>query len=120
MPALAELNAVTLDCADPAALAAFYSKATGWRITLSDGDSAALGNGGPVQLVFQRIEDYQPPQWPDARKHAHLDLTVADPEEAAAELIGLGASRPAFQPGEGVWVVLTDPAGHPFCLTTAN
>ncbi|GGM48291.1 hypothetical protein GCM10007977_057330 [Dactylosporangium sucinum] len=39
-------------------------------------------------------------------------------EAAAAELMASGASRPAFQPGDGGgWLVLTDPAGHPFCLT---
>jgi len=25
---------------------------------------------------------------------------------------------PEFQPGDG-WVVLTDPAGHPFCISAA-
>jgi hypothetical protein len=33
-----------------------------------------------------------------------------------AELVAAGAKQPEFQPGDGAWVVLTDPAGHPFCL----
>ncbi|MGW7007891.1 VOC family protein [Streptomyces sp. NPDC054933] len=120
MPTLAEPTAVTIDCADPAALADFYKKATGWETTYSDADFACLGNGGPIQLAFQRIEGYQAPDWPDARKHAHLDLAVTDLESAAEELLALGASRPEFQPGEGKWLVLTDPEGHPFCLTTGD
>ncbi len=34
------------------------------------------------------------------------------------ELVAAGATRPEFQPGDG-WVVLTDPAGHPFCISAA-
>ncbi|TGA95189.1 VOC family protein [Streptomyces sp. MZ04] len=120
MPALAEFTAVIIDCADPAMLAEFYKKATGWEITCSDQDSAYLGNGGPMQIAFQRIEGYRAPGWPDARKHAHFDLTVTDLESAAKELLALGAARPEFQPGQGEWVVLTDREGHPFCLTTGN
>ncbi|MFI9580888.1 VOC family protein [Streptomyces sp. NPDC052236] len=118
MPALAQFSAITIDCADPATLAEFYQKATGWDITSSDQDFASLGDGGPIQVAFQRIEGYQAPGWPDDRKHAHLDLTVTDLESAAKELLALGASMPEFQPGDGEWVVLTDPEGHPFCLTT--
>jgi hypothetical protein len=130
MPALAEFTAVVIDCSDPATLAEVYRKATGWEITYSDQDSASLGNGGPVQIAslgnggpvqiaFQRIERYQAPGWPDASKHTHLDLTVTDLESTAKELLAMGAAKPAFQPGEGKWVALTDPEAHPSCLTTS-
>jgi hypothetical protein len=62
------------------------------------------------------VPDYQAPGWPDAGKQAHLDLKVADIDRAVAELVGAGAAKPEFQPGDG-WVVLTDPAGHPFCVS---
>jgi predicted enzyme related to lactoylglutathione lyase len=65
-----------------------------------------------------RVDGYQPPSWPDTAKHVHLDFTVTDLDDAAEELLAIGASRPDFQPGEGKWIVLTDPEGHPFCLTT--
>ncbi|MCT2592145.1 VOC family protein [Streptomyces sp. N2-109] len=120
MPALAEFTAVVIDCADPAVLADFYRKATGWEILYSDQDFASLGNGGPVQVAFQRIEGYQAPGWPDGRKHAHLDLTVTDLARTAKELLAIGAAKPEFQPGGGEWVVLTDPEGHPFCLTSGS
>lgn len=47
----------------------------------------------------------------------HLDFAVDDLDEAEARLLKLGAAKPDFQPGGGQWRVLTDPAGHPFCLT---
>ncbi|WP_406053991.1 VOC family protein [Streptomyces sp. NBC_01077] len=120
MSTSATFTAVVIDCTDPAALAAFYQKATGWELTYSDDDFAYLGNGGPIQLGFQRIDGYQAPAWPDAGKHSHLDRSVADLEHSTTELVGLGASRPEFQPGEGKWVVLLDPEGHPFCLASAG
>lgn len=39
--------------------------------------------------------------------------------EAERRLLQLGATRPEYQPNER-WRVLVDPAGHPFCLTTAG
>ena len=38
-------------------------------------------------------------------------------ETAVKELLDLGATRPDHQPGDG-WVVLADPEGHVFCVTT--
>ncbi|MDH6703442.1 putative enzyme related to lactoylglutathione lyase [Kitasatospora sp. MAA19] len=122
MPVLKQLSTVVIDCVDPAALAAFYQKATGWEITYSDQEFASLGDGDgtPVQLAFVRDEGYQAPGWPDGAKHMHLDFTVTDLDDATGELLGFGASRPEFQPGDGQWIVLTDPEGHPFCLTAAT
>src|SRR5699024_11672020 len=61
-----------------------------------------------------------PPNWPDdGLKQFHLDLAADDLEAAAARCVELGASRADPQPGE-TWVVLIDPAGHPFCITDAR
>jgi len=117
MSALASISTIIFDCADPAALAEFYRKATGWEISSADDEFMYLHNGGPIQLAFQRVPDFRAPAWPDAGKQAHLDLKVADVERAVAALVAAGAGRPEFQPGDG-WVVLTDPAGHPFCVTS--
>jgi catechol 2,3-dioxygenase-like lactoylglutathione lyase family enzyme len=118
VPATAEISTIIFDTADPGALAEFYRRATGWETTSSDDDFVTLGNGGAIQLGFQRVDGYRSAGWPDPAKHAHLDLTVADLAEAEKELVGLGASRPEFQPGGDSWVVLRDPEGHVFCITT--
>ncbi|MEU0572492.1 VOC family protein [Nonomuraea sp. NPDC005983] len=109
------ISSIIFDCADPAALAAFYARATGGQVSHSDADFATV-DGGPVQLAFQRVDGYRGPGWPDAAKHVHLDLRVEDLDTARKELAELGANVPDFQPGDGSWIVLTDPEGHPFCI----
>lgn len=116
---LGTLNAVTVDCADPAALADFYRQFTGWEVVYSDDDYAYLGGDGKINLGFQRIVDHPRPGWPDPAKQLHLDFGVADLARAEQELLALGATKPEFQPGGDKWVVLQDPAGHAFCITTA-
>lgn len=120
MSALAQLATVIIDCRAPGPLAEFYRTLTGWAVTYRDADFVYLGDGGPVQLGFQRVEGYQPPGWPGPAKQAHLDFKVADVERAVKELVGLGATRPEFQPGGAEWVVLADPEGHLLCLAAAD
>jgi hypothetical protein len=120
MPALARLSTVVIDCAVPGPLAEFYRTMTGWEVTYSDPDCIYLGDGGPIQLGFQRVAGYRPPSWPDPAKHAHLDLRVTDVEQTVKELLAVGATRPEFQPGGDQWVVLADPEGHPFCLVAGD
>ncbi|WKD31425.1 VOC family protein [Streptomyces xanthophaeus] len=120
MPPLMRLTAITLDCADPQALAAFYARATGFEPhPRSDGDFAGLTREDGLFLGFQRVDGYRAPQWPDPSlpQQSHLDFTVDDLDEAEAALLELGAGRPEYQPGGDRWRVLTDPAGHPFCVT---
>lgn len=116
MPALAEITTVVLDCTDPGPLAEFYQAVTGWEVTYRDEDCVQLGNGGAIQLGFQRVDGYRPPGWPDVAKQAHLDLKVRDLSRAVTQVLAIGATRPEFQPGGDEWVVLADPAGHLFCL----
>ena len=110
----------TLDCADPEALAAFYRAATGLEPAKeSDGEFAGLRREDGFFFGFQRVDGYRAPQWPDQAvpQQSHLDFVVDDLDEAEAELLALGATKPEHQPGGDRWRVLVDPAGHPFCLT---
>ncbi|MFD8224672.1 VOC family protein [Streptomyces massasporeus] len=114
-----KLSAITLDCADPPALAAFYQQATGLEPhPKSDADFAALSGEGGLSLGFQRVDGYRAPSWPDPAvpQQLHCCFQVADLDEAEARLRLLGAGRPEPQPNEDKWRVLTDPAGHPFCI----
>ncbi|GIF66793.1 glyoxalase [Asanoa ishikariensis] len=111
------LAAIVIDTADPAKLAGFYAELTGWAPGYQDDDFHYLENKNGPKLGFQRVADYQGPGWPDPAKHAHLDFSVPDLAKGVERALQLGAGKPDFQPGD-TWVVLTDPEGHPFCLTS--
>jgi len=116
---IATLASVSLDCPDPAVLAAFYAAVTGLEISYETDTFAAIG-GDPLYVAFVRVDDHRPPTWPegDVPQQFHLDFKVDDVAAAVDQVMALGASKPAHQPGGDRWTVLADPAGHPFCLTT--
>jgi catechol 2,3-dioxygenase-like lactoylglutathione lyase family enzyme len=123
MPSTMKLTAITLDCPDAKALAAFYHQATGLEIVSeSDDDFSGLAGENGLFIGFQRVDDYQAPRWPQQSEpqQFHLDFAADDLDEAEALLLELGAAKPEFQPGGDRWRVFTDPAGHPFCLAIAN
>ena len=68
-------------------------------------------------LAFQLAPDHVPPVWPDPARpqQAHIDFDVDDLELAEQQVLALGATRAAVQPGDD-FTVFIDPAGHPFCL----
>ncbi|MFB7612783.1 MULTISPECIES: VOC family protein [unclassified Kitasatospora] len=114
----ARLAMVTIDCADPVALAAFYGELLGWETRHVDEHFAILDNPeGGSPLGFGRVAGYRPEPWtePDGSKHFHLDFYVDDLDEATARALALGATEPQYQHGRTL-KVLIDPAGHPFGL----
>ncbi|MFJ7203276.1 VOC family protein [Streptomyces sp. NPDC098789] len=118
-----KLVAVTLDCADPLVLAAFYQQATGLEPDpKSDADFSGLKGEHGLFIGFQRVDDYRAPSWPGqvVPQQLHLCFAVEEDLDAAeARLLGLGAGKPEHQPVGDRWRVLTDPAGHPFCITAS-
>lgn len=123
MDPLMTLAAITLDCADPMSLATFYHRATGLELhPKSGGEFAGLVGAHGLLVGFQRVPDHRPPTWPDSSvpQQLHLCFDVADLDQAEARLLELGAGKPADQPHESRWRVLTDPAGHPFCIVAKD
>jgi hypothetical protein len=105
---------VTVDCPDSHALAEFWSAVLGDPITYDADGMAMLGGDKP--LLFQQVDGYSAPAWPDPDRpqQLHLDLLVRSLDDGEAAVLGLGASR---LPGGGEgFRVFADPAGHPFCL----
>ena len=82
----------TIDCADVAAQAEFYTKLLGWKITYQDDNAVMLSSGDGPALGFGRVDDYHPPQWPDPQgsKQFHLDMSVSDIPAAEAEAVAAG------------------------------
>jgi hypothetical protein len=117
---VAKLAAVSLDCADPRALAGFYLNLLGGEPLWQSADSAGIRVPGAV-LAMQRVAGYRPPVWPGS-SIVHLDLALAadtDLETAAARAVEAGGIPADHQP-DPRWLILLDPAGHPFCLTTVT
>lgn len=79
--------------------------------------TAAAVRLGSGTLIAQRVEDYEPPSWPGAAI-VHLDISGPDLDlpGQTAFAVAYGATVAGTQPRPR-WVVLLDPAGHPFCLT---
>lgn len=118
----ATLQCVVLDCPDDEQLARFYQGVLGGEVnrpdrrwSLGDGWSTLHLPGGFV-LCFQRVDEYQPPRWPDPRypQQSHLDLGVSDLVAAGREAVAAGATL--LDDSQSSWHVYADPAGHPFCL----
>lgn len=109
---------VSLDCADPGALAGFYARLLGGEVLWQSAASAGVRVPGST-LVMQAVPGYRPPQWPGSAL-VHLDLDAGDDLDGAlGRALAAGALLAGFQP-DPRWRVLLDPAGHPFCLTTVT
>jgi catechol-2,3-dioxygenase len=107
---------VTIDCPDGAALARFYGELLGMQITYEGAEGAMIAADGQPSVVFQNVETFTASRWPDPAypQQYHLDVEVADADEAEGKVLALGATP---LPGGGLdFRVFADPVGHPFCL----
>jgi catechol 2,3-dioxygenase-like lactoylglutathione lyase family enzyme len=117
MAGFASLAVLDLECAEPSVLAEFYGQVLGWDVIHHHDDYVEISDGS-ARILFTRVDGYQGPGWPTsaAPKRYHLCLRADDVALAVERCLELGARKPDFQPGGDRWTVLTDPAGHPFCL----
>ena len=107
---------LVLDCADPEALAGFWSPALGLQRLGSAGNYVLLvsASGALPKLLLQRVAE------PKATKNRmHLDIETPDIDAEAARLEGIGARRVETQARteHGTqWVIMADPEGNEFCV----
>jgi catechol 2,3-dioxygenase-like lactoylglutathione lyase family enzyme len=115
-PMIGQLHSVVLDAPDAHALATFYARLLGMEVKGSPGDDWIVITGAGYRIAFQQAPDLRPPDWPDPERpqQFHLDIRVADIDEAEPQVLALGARR--LPGGGGDFRVYADPAGHPFCL----
>ena len=137
---------VTFDCADPAALAAFWAQALGYVVQpppqpFGSWDEALDAWGVPPERrnsrsavvdpdgAGPRVFFQQVPEGKGVKNRVHLDLRAAPGlkgadrmdalEHRAAELVAAGASRLQRIEGDGMdegIIVMADPEGNEFCL----
>jgi hypothetical protein len=114
------LESFILDCPDPQALARFYSELIGAEIVGYDPDWAEIVPPGALRplIAFQRVDEYNPPQWPSQSvpQQMHIDVKVEDFDVSEPEVLALGATKAGSD--HATFRVYLDPAGHPFCLVT--
>jgi predicted enzyme related to lactoylglutathione lyase len=111
-----EITCVTVDCADPPRLAAFWAAALEWDIAHADAESAycAPPTGGPGLEFFHVAEAKS------GKNRVHLGIGTDDVDRETARLVALGASVAWEEEFPADWpyrnVVLRDPEGNEFCL----
>ena len=121
MTGIASLGMLDLECHDPREMGDFYSQVLGWDVILSQDEYAEISDGS-TRILFTRVDGYQGAGWPTSTssKRYHLCSSTPAMAKAVERCLELGAAKPDFQPGGDRWTVLTDPAGHPFCLAQAG
>jgi hypothetical protein len=109
---------ITIDCADPTALARWWAGALGWNITYDSPDEVVIeAPEGETQspLLFIKVPDEKA-----VKNRLHLDLRPGDRDAEVARLEGLGARRVDIGQGPDVtWVVMADPENNEFCVLRA-
>jgi catechol 2,3-dioxygenase-like lactoylglutathione lyase family enzyme len=103
---------IVFNCADPAALAQFWSAVTGSAIVLTTERWATLEPFDGVRIAFQKV-----PEAKSGPNRLHIDLEADDEEATAHEIEALGATRLRVSgKPEDPYVVLADPEGNEFCV----
>ena len=119
-----DITCVTIDCHDPAAVAAFWNEALRWGgvAVAADGSGAVCGPvTGGTYLEFVRVPDDK-----IVKNRVHLGCTAGSLDDLDAEITrlqGLGATvawEEPFPPEVAAVyrnVVLRDPEGNELCLS---
>ena len=109
------IAALTVDCSDAKTMVLFYRKAYGGSHEPDFPHLDCVRVDG-LLIIFRELDGWVRPDWPGPRVQMHLEIYVDDLQQAEARLVSLGAGKPADQdPIDPGLIVLTDPAGHPFC-----
>jgi glyoxalase superfamily protein len=135
LAAVPRLHDIVFDCAHPAALARFWAAAVdGYAVAPYDDaererlraqgvddpedDPTVLVEGPPgaPRLWFQRV-----PEPKVVKNRVHLDLCIGAVDAVDAELdrlVGLGATVLGRDVGKPGWMILADPEGNEFCVSS--
>ncbi|MFI7616263.1 VOC family protein [Nonomuraea terrae] len=114
-----EIHAVTIDAADPYAIASWWSKVTGLPLGEGDkpgDDDVVLRTRQDPFLLFQRV-----PEGRTVKNRLHLDVNGTEGRTRDQEvewLLGQGATvfEDHRNPDGSGWVTMLDPEGNEFCV----
>ncbi|QGQ18964.1 VOC family protein [Cellulomonas sp. JZ18] len=110
---IGSIDEVVIDCADPGALATFWSTVLGGEPVRRDDAWWYVLPPGWTQLSFQRV-----PEPKTVKNRVHLDVRVDDIASATAQAEAVGARRvgDVHHDRAGSFQVLHDPEGNEWCL----
>lgn len=112
------IAAVVVNCADPRAMARFWSEATDWTLHEVTDHQARLRS---AKGVGPYLEFLRTPAATSVCGRVHLDLRPYPGDDQAAEvarLRALGAMDADVGQGDVPWVCLADSEGNEFCVLT--
>ncbi|WP_257584194.1 VOC family protein [Streptomyces sp. TLI_146] len=89
-------------------------------MTPADQPCGLPGTGGRHGVRVLVRHDVQDPHVARDELAFHMDIAFRDAEAAEQRLVEMGATRPAHQPGGGLWSVLLCRFGQPFCISGAR
>ena len=111
-------DTLTFDCADPLAVATFWSDAMGYELERTGddpGDGVFLRDrsGGTKGMYFQSV-----PEAKTVKNRVHLDVRPSGSmSEEVERLKGLGATvRGYIEEGGSFWTQMRDVEGNEFCV----
>lgn len=112
------MGGITIDCAQPRALAEFWTRALDLEVELdADGyflELRSRTNPSQPYLGLQMV-----PEDKVRKNRVHLDLSTTDMDGEVSRLVALGAVVGEKHEAPGItWTVLSDPAGNEFCVGT--
>ena len=113
------VNNLTVDCHDPRALAAFWTRALGWQV-VDEGDEGVMiapftdRRAGVHPVYFQANPDEK-----RVKNRLHFDLAPDDQAAEVARLEALGARRADIGQGDVTWVVMADVEDNEFCVLSS-
>lgn len=103
------LVALSIDCADPPALARFWQRLVGGQV---------VDDGGGTELRTEALRfDFLPvPEPKTVKNRLHLDLRSDDYRGAIGQALAAGATLADDVHAGDRWQVLRDPEGNEFCI----
>ena len=107
------LHAMVIDVNNLETCGNFWSQILGADVLYQDDNYLQLGRKGErLTLMLQKV-----PEPHQGKNRVHLDLDVADLEEAVSRVQELGGRKlKAVSEYNFNWVVMADPDGNEFCL----
>lgn len=116
-PDIPLIVAATIDCADPARLAAWWAELLGVEVAASDEQYAFLGHAPDRKTTvwFQRV-----PEPKAVKNRVHLDLAVPDLEATERRIVAMGGTIGEHHSWhDAVWRTFADIEGNEFDVMQA-